>query len=65
MIHKYYKLKNNNIPSVHLPKGAEYKPFGEVRFIPSIGWEAVGEVYIDRKLKQTEELRYELWEAPK
>ena len=65
MIHKYYKLGHIPEDKFNLPEGAEYKDYGEKRFIPSIGWEAVGEVYIDRKLKQTEELYFELWEAPK
>ena len=62
MIHKYYKLGHVPEDKVNLPEGAEYKDYGEKRFIPSIGWEAVGEVYIDRKLTSKEELHFELWE---
>lgn len=62
MIHKYYKLFRAPTDPIHLPKGAEYKDYGETRNIPKVGFPVVGEVYIDRKLKNDEELHYELWE---
>ena len=58
-MHKYYKLFRK--PDL-LPKGCEYKDYGEKRMIEKVGFPVVGEVYSDHKLKNDDELHYELWE---
>ncbi len=62
MKYKYYKIGYEPSDSIHLPKGAEYKSYGEERYTPGPGFRAYGEVTTDRKMTIPEEIHYGLWE---